>query len=71
MTDPPAYAVQPGELDEILDEFAERGIRPTRLSVLRRAVERGCPSDFAAAVADAFDRREIGSSEQAMQESTL
>lgn len=58
---PTPRPVQPGELDQIFEEFAERGIDPTRLRVLRRAVERGCSSDLAAAVADAFDRQsELG-----------
>lgn len=54
---PPSRPIQPGELDQILEELAERGIEPNRLRVLRRAVERGCPSDLAAAVTDAFDHR--------------
>ncbi|CAO4146392.1 hypothetical protein [Methylorubrum aminovorans] len=64
---PPLRPVQPGELDQILKELAERGIEPNRLRVLRRAVERGCPSDLAAAVADAFDQRQQET--QAIEES--
>ena len=55
----PPRPVRPGELDAILAELADRGIRPTRLNVIRRAVERGNPSDFAAALADAADRMEV------------
>lgn len=64
---PPPRPVQPGELDQILEELADRGIEPNRLRVLRRAVERGCPSDLAAAVADAFDHRQQET--QAIEES--
>jgi hypothetical protein len=63
---PPPRPVQPGELDHILDELADRGIEPTRLRILRRAVERGCASDLAAAVADAFDQRNEHETERAV-----
>ena len=55
---PPPRTVLPGLLDEILSEFAERGIKPDRLRILRRAIERGCPEDLATAIADAAERLE-------------
>lgn len=37
-------------LSAILDEMAERGIRPDRLKVIARATDRGCDSATVAAI---------------------
>ena len=55
---PPPRPVQPGLLDEILLEFSEHNVRPTKLNILRRAVELGCSDDLAATIASAFERME-------------
>jgi hypothetical protein len=55
---PSSPLVLPGELDEILAEFEERGVRPTRLNILAAALERGLPEDFAIVIADAAERME-------------
>lgn len=55
---PVEASVRPGELDEILAEFSESGIRPSRLNILARALDRGNPEDFAVVVADAAERTE-------------
>lgn len=55
---PSPPVVLPGDLDEILAEFKERSVRPTRLNILAAALDRGLPEDFAVTLADAAERME-------------
>lgn len=58
---PSPPAVLPGELDQILAEFAERSIQPTRLNIIAAVLDRGLPEDFAVTLADAAERMQVTS----------
>ncbi len=44
-------------LDAIIDEFAQRGVRPTALNLLAAVTDGGAEDDLAAAVATIFQQR--------------